>query len=164
MNIIIIVAMTADRVIGKDGKLPWHVPEDLKFFKRTTQGHAIVMGRKTFESMGRPLPARRNIVVTRQAEFSLEPTNQAQVRIAHSLNEAIHNETLDPFESKRQLFIIGGGEIFAEAINIADEMFITHINQAVDGDTLFPAYNTNDWIDCGLVDPGFELAHRYIRK
>lgn len=186
MKLIIIVAMTHDRVIGKDGKLPWHVPEDLKFFKRTTQGHAIIMGRKTLESMGRPLPRRRNVVITRQAGYrpaavAMKPSDdpaldvlfapedsaarrmpdQTCLDVVHSLDEAIE---LCRRRGEQTAFIIGGGKVYAEAIDRADEMLITRIDGAYDGNTFFPEWNRDNWNDAGLADPVFPLATRFVRR
>jgi dihydrofolate reductase len=185
MKLIIIVAMTADRVIGKDGKLPWHVPEDLKFFKRTTQGHAIVMGRKTYESMGRALPLRRNVVITRQANYrpagaAVKPTDDSALEVlfapddesarrapdqtcldvVHSLDTAIE---LCRRRGEEKAFVIGGGEIFKDAIERVDEMLITHIEGDFDGDTFFPAWNAADWTEAGPADSTFPAAVRYVR-
>lgn len=186
MKIVLIVAMTADRVIGKDGRLPWHMPEDLKFFKRTTQGHAVIMGRKTYESMGKPLPRRRNIVITRQSDYqpAIAPTkptedpaldvlfapdddsarrapDQTCLDVVHSLDDAI---VLCRRRNEQIAFIIGGGEIFVDAIYRADEMLITRIEGKYEGDTFFPKWNPTDWSDAGPADAAFPAATRYARR
>ena len=130
----IVVAMDARRGIGIDNKLPWHLPEDLAHFKRVTLGHPIVMGRKTFESIGRPLPGRRNIVVTRNRDWRHEG-----VEVAHSLEDAI---ALAGIEAAS---IIGGAQIFAEALALADRMIVTHIDKVYDCDTFFPEIDTTRW-------------------
>ena len=125
----LIVAVARNGVIGKDGALPWHMSEDLKHFKKTTHGHAVIMGRKTHDSIGRPLPKRRNIVVTRQTG-TLFPGCEA----AHSLDEAIAvARTTDECP-----FIIGGASLYEEALPIATELHLTTIDEDVDGDTYFP--------------------------
>ncbi len=127
MKILIIAALDRNRVIGRDGKLPWHCPEDLKRFKRLTTGHVVLMGRKTYESLGKPLPHRRNVVVSsRQIEG---------VESYRSLSEAL--ESLGDVET---LFIIGGGEVFRQALPLADGMHLTIIEGEHEGDTFFPEY------------------------
>lgn len=120
-----VVAMTADRVIGKGGTLPWHLPEDLKFFKRTTSGHPIVMGRKTYESIGRPLPKRRNIVLTRDRGWSAEG-----VEVIHSPEELRDLPELDG-----RVFVIGGAEIYRAFTPLLDDWLVSHVDGAYDGDT-----------------------------
>jgi len=125
----LIVAVARSGVIGKGGALPWHVSEDLRHFKKTTSGHVIIMGRKTHDSIGRPLPKRRNIVVTRQADAQF-PGCEA----ANSLTEAIAlARTTDDCP-----FIIGGASLYEEALPLATELHLTTIDEDVDGDTYFP--------------------------
>lgn len=133
-HLTIVVAMDAKRGIGIDNKLPWHLPEDLAHFKRVTLGHPIVMGRKTFDSIGRPLPGRRNIVVTRNANWRHEG-----VEVAHSLQDAV---ALAGGESAS---IIGGAQIFAEALDLADRMIVTHIDKQYACDTFFPEIDPARW-------------------
>lgn len=126
-----IVAMTPDRVIGRNGKLPWHLPADLAFFKRTTLGHAIVMGRKTWDSIGRPLPKRRNLVLTRDRTCHAEGA------------EVFHSpEDLPGLlgEHSRKVFIIGGAEIYAAFLPRLDELIVTHLLANHPGDTYFPPF------------------------
>ncbi|MGB5809152.1 MAG: dihydrofolate reductase [Polyangiales bacterium] len=125
----LIVAVSRNGVIGRDGALPWHVPEDLKHFKRTTSGHAIIMGRKTFESIGRPLPSRRNIVVsTTVSAFD-------GCEAVESLDEAIAlARTSDELP-----FVIGGARLYEEALPLVTEIHLTHIDEDIEGDTHFPA-------------------------
>ena len=125
----LIVAVARNGVIGKDGDLPWHVSEDLKHFKKTTNGHVIIMGRKTHDSIGRALPRRRNIVVTRQPDLRF-----AGCETANDLEEAIAlARTTDACP-----FIIGGASLYEEALPIATELHLTTIDQDVEGDTYFP--------------------------
>ncbi len=128
--ISLIVAMTDDRVIGRDNKLPWHLPEDLARFKRLTMGHPIVMGRKTFESIGKALPGRQNIVVTRNRSW-----NASGIDIAKSLSEAISKAT-----RKDEVFIIGGASVFQEALPMADRLYLTIVHAVIPGDTFFPPF------------------------
>lgn len=141
MQLSAIVAMTPERVIGKGGDLPWHLPEDLKFFKRTTSGHAIVMGRKTYESIGRPLPKRRNIVLTRDPGWSAEG-----VEVIHSPADLSQLEGIEG-----RVFIIGGSEIYAAFLPHLDELLVSHVRESHDGDTRFPAFedgfSPGEWIE-----------------
>jgi dihydrofolate reductase len=119
--------------MGKKGGLPWYIPEDLRKFKTLTTGHPIIMGRKTFESIGRPLPNRTNIVITRDSTF-----HQEGIVVVSSLEMAIHKA--QEVESK-ELFIIGGGEIFRQSIDFADKLYITLVHEEIDGDIIFPEYS-----------------------
>jgi dihydrofolate reductase len=130
MKLSAIVAMTPDRVIGRGGDLPWHLPEDLKFFKRTTSSHPIVMGRKTYDSIGRPLPKRRNIVLTRDTSWSAEG-----VEVIHSPEEL---KELDGIAE--QVFVIGGSEIYAAFLPYLDELIVSHVKESHEGDTRFPEF------------------------
>jgi dihydrofolate reductase len=133
-HLSLVVAMDANRGIGVDNKLPWHLPEDLAHFKRVTLGHPIIMGRKTFESIGRPLPGRRNIVVTRNGNWHHEG-----VDVVHSLDEAVALVGADSAS------IIGGAQIFAEAMRVADRLIVTHIDKVYRCDTFFPAIDHASW-------------------
>lgn len=138
MKVYIIAAVASNGVIGRDGKLPWHYPEDLKHFKTVTTGHAVVMGRKTWESIGKPLPNRRNIVLTRNAAYPLP----AGVERYDTLDAA-----LDASRTRKQekAFVIGGEQVFAEALKKADGMYLTHVEQSVEGDSRFPAWDPGEW-------------------
>jgi dihydrofolate reductase len=132
MQLTAIVAMTPDRVIGRNGTLPWHLPEDLAFFKRTTSGHTVVMGRKTYESIGRPLPRRRNIVLTRDANWSAPG-----VEVIHSPEDLGLSGT--PGE---RVFIIGGAEIYAAFLPHLDDLIVSHVKECFAGDTRFPEFES----------------------
>jgi dihydrofolate reductase len=125
-----IVAMTPSRVIGSNGSLPWHLPGDLAFFKRTTTGHPVVMGRKTFDSIGKPLPNRRNIVLTRDSEWSAPG-----VEVIHDPREL---PTLPALGER--VFIIGGAEIYAAFMPLLDDLIVSHVKAEHGGDTRFPDY------------------------
>src|SRR5690606_35726496 len=133
--ISLIVAHSQNYVIGNKGSIPWHLSDDLKRFKDITTGHAIIMGRKTYESIGRPLPNRTNIVVTRNTEFKAEG-----VQVASSLDEAVKLAGNDP-----EIFIIGGGEIYKQALKKADRVYATIIDTEIEGDTHFPRLNLDQW-------------------
>lgn len=129
-QLVAIVAMAPNRIIGNLGALPWHLPEDLKFFKQTTQGHPIVMGRKTFDSIGKPLPNRRNIVLTRDPSWS-----HPNVEIIHSPREL---ENLPNLSNHDTIFIIGGAEIYQAFASQLDALIVSHVHQTYPGDTQFP--------------------------
>jgi dihydrofolate reductase len=133
-HITLVVAIDAQRGIGVDNTLPWHLPEDLAHFKRVTLGHPIIMGRKTFDSIGRPLPKRRNIVVTRSRDWRHEG-----VESAASLDEAIALVGEEPAS------IIGGAQVFNEAMPLADRMIVTHIDAVYRCDTFFPEIDPALW-------------------
>jgi len=147
---IAIAAMSPDRVIGVDGKIPWHLSEDLKFFKLTTLGHVVVMGRKTFESLGRPLPGRENWVLSRTASFDGS-------RVFRSPAEIV-----TPADG-REVFVIGGAELYAALLPRCREVVLTHVDIRVTGDTWFPEFETE--FDAGEVvqaGDGYEIR-RYRR-
>lgn len=135
--ISLLVAMDRNRVIGAKNDLPWHLPNDLKFFKELTTGHTIIMGRKTYESIGKPLPNRKNVVLTKQTHDFPEPV------------EVIHNlETIMEWDKKNineELFIIGGGSIFKQMLFRADRLHITYIDAEFAGDTYFPDFSEKEW-------------------
>jgi len=140
MIISVIVAISENNVIGKDGKIPWHLPQDLKYFKKVTMGHHIVMGRKTYESIGRPLPGRENIVVTKQEDYKAEGCT-----IVHSLGAAI---AIARMNSENELFIIGGSSIYETMMPDAQKLYLTKVFTTVeDGDAFFPAYDKRMWIE-----------------
>lgn len=131
-----IVAMDDNRVIGKNNQLPWRLPEDLKFFKKVTMGHPVAMGRKTHESIGRLLPGRKNIVITRNVDFLSDGC-----LIIHSIQEFVQYCK----ENKEEVFVIGGAEIFKETFEYANRLYITHIHEEFDGDTFFPEFDYSNW-------------------
>lgn len=134
-TISIIVALAKkNRVIGKNNKLPWHIPEDLKHFKDVTEGHPVIMGRKTYESIGRPLPNRTNIAISRNKNY-----NAPGCLVASSLADSIK---LAKEKDPNEIFIIGGGQIFKEAIAITDKLYLTLVEGDFDGDVYFPEYES----------------------
>ncbi len=136
MLISLIVAMANRRVIGCGNAMPWHMPADLRHFKAVTLGKPVVMGRRTFESIGRPLPGRRNLVISRNPEWQA-----ADVEVAPSLDAALAR--LADYD---EVMIIGGGQLYAEALPRADRLYLTHIELAVEGDTFFPDYSGYEWL------------------
>jgi dihydrofolate reductase len=154
LHLTAIVAMTPDRVIGRAGTLPWHMPEDLAFFKRMTSGHPIVMGRKTYESIGRPLPKRRNIVLTRGGSWAAPG-----VEVIHHPSELRGLPDLDG-----TVFIIGGSEIYAAFLPELDDLLVSHVFDEHAGDTRFPEFETA-FPESELLEshPGFEVR-RWTRR
>lgn len=138
MPVTIVAAVARNGVIGRDGDLPWHLPEDLRHFKELTMGGTLVMGRKTYESIGRPLPGRRTVVVTRQPDWSAEG-----VETASSLEDALARA------GDGDVFVVGGGEIYRQALERADVLEITEVHTEPDGDVFFPE-----------IPAEFELVHR----
>lgn len=135
MNISLLVAMAANRTIGIHNTLPWRIPEDLKRFKALTLGHHLIMGRKTYDSIGRPLPGRTTVIVSRNHRLQV-----AGCLVAHSLPEAIALCRDDA-----EIFVVGGAEIYAQALPLADTLYITEIQQDVVGDAHFPVFDRTQW-------------------
>lgn len=151
-RLIAIVAMAANRVIGRDGALPWHYPEDLKFFKRTTLGHPILMGRTTFESIGRPLPGRQNIVLSR----TLEPREGITViRDVSELSSAC--------PSAETLFVIGGAQIYAELLPRCDGLYLTLVKKEYEGDTFLPPFE-DGFVLKEVLETTEDLEFRYYQR
>jgi dihydrofolate reductase len=137
MSVTLVAAMGTNRVIGVDGGMPWHISEDLKHFKRTTLGGTMIMGRKTFDSIGRPLPGRRTIVVTRDPAWAHDGVDAAA-----SLTEAF--ELVDAAD---ETFVVGGGEIYAQSLPVADRLVLTEVDDAPVGDTFFPEWSRTEFAE-----------------
>lgn len=135
MIVSVLAAVADNDVIGRNNDLPWHLPKDLQWFKRLTTGHAIVMGRRTFESIGRPLPNRRTIVLSRSERFA-----PAGVETAPSLAAA-----LELASDETEVFVVGGATVYAEALPRADRLYLTRVHADVTGDVTFPRLNVNEW-------------------
>ncbi len=134
MGLTLIVAMARNRVIGRDGQLPWHLPADLKHFKRNTVGKPILMGRLTYESIGRPLPKRRNLVLTRRDDFSAPG-----IEVFNTMGAALESCT------EPEVMLIGGAQLYAHALDRCDRMLVTVVDAEVDGDALFPDFDATEW-------------------
>lgn len=145
MILSLIVAAANHRIIGNRGRIPWKLPADLRYFRRKTEGHPVIMGRKTFQSIGRVLPNRRNIVITRQ-DFPQKPL---EFDVAHSLQEALDIAKKD---SPEEIFVIGGGEIYAQAMPLADRIYFTHVHAEFEGDTVFPPIDPREWVEAARDD------------
>lgn len=148
-QISLIVAMATNRVIGANNRIPWHIPDELKMFKRLTMGHHIVMGRKTYESIGRLLPGRTTVIVTRQRDYAVPGAI-----IAHSLQDAINAAARDD-----EIFVIGGAELFREALPIADRLHLTVVEAKPDGDTFMPEFDVTRWREVSREEkPGYRYS------
>lgn len=160
----IIVAYAQHRVIGLDNQLPWHLPEDLKRFKALTMGHHIIMGRKTYESLGRLLPGRTTVIVTRNRDFQV-----AGALIAHSLSDAIALCKNADGQADEEVFLIGGAELYQSAMQIAHKLYVTEVDLAVQGDAYFSDIESNIWQEvarekhASVTGLAFEYV-TYLRK
>ena len=137
MNISLIVAASTNNVIGKNGKMPWHLPNDLKHFKNVTWAMPVIMGRKTFESMGKPLAGRKNIIITRQSDYKPE----GAIAVSSLTDAVAAAKQMDV----KEVFVIGGGEIYKMAWEKANRVYLTRIKLDTDGDTFFPEINPKEW-------------------
>lgn len=148
MTLSLIVAMASNRVIGINNQLPWYLPNDLKYFKQVTMGKPIIMGRKTYDSIGKPLPGRTNIVITRQADYQ-PPADNGLVKVVASLAEArAMAEDVCLINGQDEAMIIGGAEIYALALPHVDRMYITEVRAEVNGDAYFPEFDRSAWQAC----------------
>lgn len=172
-KISIIVAASQNGVIGRDGGMPWRLSTDLKRFKALTIGHPIIMGRKTFDSIGKPLPGRLNIVITRDMDWAFDgamrvSSLQAALDLAIAHLESIHSQNEDPdADLPEQVFITGGGEIYRQSMGLVDTLLVTHILAEIDGDTHFPEIEAEIWeetlreeVPAGEKDT---IATRFVR-
>jgi dihydrofolate reductase len=153
-RIVLVAAMDKNRAIGRGGALPWHLPDDLKRFKRLTLGKTVLTGRKTFQSIGRPLPGRRNLVLTRDISFRPEG-----VELVHSVEDALKLDS--------EIMVIGGGEVYALTLPIATQMHLTLVDTAIsDADAFFPAWSSLEWRETlrefHPADPRHAFAFSYV--
>lgn len=141
-RLALIAAVAENGCIGIDNKLPWYLPEDLKYFKAVTSGKPVIMGRSTFDSLGRPLPNRTNIVITRNRDY----TAPEGVRVVHSLDEAIKvAEAVAHIAGNDEIIVIGGAQIYTEALPHIDRMYLTEVKKSVPGDAFFPEWDASGW-------------------
>lgn len=146
--IAMIVAMAENRVIGRNNQLPWYLPGDLKYFKMTTMGKPLIMGRKTYESIGKPLPGRANIVVTGNRNYAAEG-----VRVVHSVDEAIQlASSIAIVDGAKEVMVIGGAELYKELLPRTQRLYLTKIHASVDGDACFPSLNWGLWQELNRED------------
>jgi dihydrofolate reductase len=156
-RLCLIAALAANGVIGKDGGLPWRLPADLKRFKALTMGHPLVMGRKTYESIGKPLPGRRNLVITRNRDYSAPGCE-----VVHSLDAA-----MAACSGTADVFIIGGAELYRESLPAAHSLELTEIHAEFDGDAFFPEFKRGEWRetarDVHAGEPGIAFRYDFVR-
>jgi len=150
MTISIVVAIAANNAIGKDNQLLWRLPNDLKHFKQITSGHTIIMGRKTYDSVGKPLPNRRNIVITRQN------INIEGCEVVNSLDAALALCANEP-----EIFIVGGAEIYKHAMQVTNRIYLTIVHQSFDGDTYFPEIKADEWKETEREDYQPDEKHQF---
>lgn len=153
MTISFVVAASANNAIGKDNQLLWHLPNDMRFFKNTTWGSVVIMGRKSFESMGKALKGRINIVITRQDSWQAE-----DAIVANDLQDALQKAEA---ANCKEIFIIGGGEIYKQSLGIADKIYLTRVHANIDGDTFFPELDPSIWELISSEDFKKDEKHQY---
>ena len=158
MKISLIVAMASNRVIGNNNVMPWHLSADLKKFKQITMGSPILMGRKTFESIGRPLPGRINIILTRNPEYQ-----QDGCLVVNDIETAIKKGC----ENAGEIFVIGGADLYDAMLPVADALYLTIINKAFEGDTFFPDIDLNEWLEVEREtihdDPDAKFSYSFLK-
>jgi len=145
VKLSLIVALAENHVIGRDNKLPWYLPNDLKYFKQVTLGKPVIMGRKTYESIGKPLPGRSNIIITRQPDYQPHGANDS-VKVVASLQAARElAENICLIDGQQEAMIIGGAEIYTLALPLVDRMYLTEVHAEVEGDAFFPSFQRDAW-------------------
>ncbi|HRP62404.1 MAG TPA: dihydrofolate reductase [Phycisphaerales bacterium] len=156
MRLAIIVAMSENRVIGRGGGLPWHLPDDLRHFKRTTKGHVVVMGRRTFDSIGRmPLPGRTNIIITRDRNYEAPGA-----QVSHSFAEAVTlAQRCAPPDA--EVFVLGGADIFRLALPVAHKLYLTLVHATIEGDVHFPEFDLTAWRLIDETQHAADANHAY---
>ena len=154
MKLIVIAALSEDGTIGDKGRIPWHISADLKRFKQLTMRHTVIMGRKTFESIGKPLPGRRNIVLTRNPALSFPDSVERFSDFRDALNAC----------GDGTVFVIGGAEVYREALPHADTLLLTHVHKRVSGDTRFPVFDRAEWVEVSRHDTEECSFVEYTRK
>ena len=152
MKLSLIVAMADNRVIGRDNQLPWHLPDDLKRFKQITMGHPVIMGRKTFESIGRPLPKRHNVILSRQSSFHAEGVTVLKDP----------REVIEIFKAEEEVFVIGGAEIYQLFLKDADLLYLTLVHESVSGDVLFPEYDPTEFNEVSRETVEKPIPHSFV--
>lgn len=150
----IVVAADEDNAIGKDNQLLWHLPRDLKFFKKITTGHTVIMGRKTYDSVGKPLPNRRNIVISRQLGLEIPGCE-----VVASVAEAMH--LVAEQEVDRDAYIVGGAEVFRQTLSLSDRIYLTRVHHRFDADTYFPKLDVSAWKLISREDHPQDEKHKY---
>ncbi|RUM92909.1 MAG: type 3 dihydrofolate reductase [Thiomicrospira sp.] len=152
MNIAMIVAMDKNRIIGADNDMPWHLPDDLKFFKANTVNKPVIMGRKTFESIGsKPLPKRRNLIITRNVDYAV-----SGAEVFHTVEEALNS-----CKSEAEIIIMGGGQLYAQMMPFANKLYVTLVDVEVTGDTVFPEWLASEWQEVSKERHDKDERHAY---
>ncbi|QBZ82578.1 Dihydrofolate reductase type 3 [Hydrogenovibrio crunogenus] len=152
MNIAMIAAMDKNRIIGADNDMPWHLPDDLKFFKANTVNKPVIMGRKTFESIGsKPLPKRRNLIITRNVDYAV-----SGAEVFHTVEEALHS-----CKSEAEIIIMGGGQLYAQMMPFANKLYVTLVDVEVTGDTVFPEWLASEWQEVSKERHDKDERHAY---
>ena len=157
MNITLIAAVAEDGTIGNEGRIPWHISDDFKRFKRLTMGHPIIMGRKTYESIGKPLPDRTNIVLTRNPQFRAPEGVHAFGGLDAALDFCRQQQA-------QTVFVIGGAEIYRQSIGRADVLLLTHVHETISGDTKFPEFDRSRWVEVSRQDAADHSFVEYARR
>ena len=162
-RLVLVAAVAENGVIGLDGGMPWHLPGDLKHFKRTTLGKPVIMGRRTFDSIGRkPLPGRTNIVVSRDLEARLDEAEKWKVHSASSFDLALTIARIDAEKKNAdEIAVIGGAQLYAEALPLADRLYLTEVHANPKGDARFPAFNRADWREVSRDGPHREPGEAF---
>ena len=158
MKLAMIVAMAKNNVIGLNNDMPWHLPADLQWFKKTTLGCPIIMGRKTYDSIGRPLPGRLNIILSRDTELRIDGCT-----VVHSLEEALEVAEVDdnPNNTKNEIFITGGAHLYNKFLADVDTLYLTKIDAELEGDTFFPDYTQYNWEETQRIENPADDKNRY---
>ena len=148
MTIALIVAASQNNVIGRNNQLPWHLPGDLQYFKTMTLGKPVIMGRKTFESIGKPLPGRDNIVISRQTNYTADG-----IKVVSSLEQAIAlGQSINLINGIEEVMVIGGAQIYEKSLDLADRVYLTRVHRKVEGDAYFPALDSQLWHEIARED------------
>lgn len=148
----LIAAVSENNVIGRDNALPWNLPNDLRYFREKTKGHPVIMGWKNYQSIGRPLPHRKNIVI------SMRPEKIEGCEVVSSLDEALIHAQKD---TDGEIFIIGGGQTYREALPLADRVYLTRVHAVIDGDITFPDFPTDEWYEVSREPHGTDEQHAF---
>lgn len=153
MRVSLLVAVAERGVIGRDGGLPWRLPADLRFFKRVTMGHHVIMGRRTWESIGRPLPGRTMVVLSRDPALVVPGAS-----VVHELADAL---ALARAAGDTEAFVIGGAEVYARALPLADRLYLTRVHADVEGDVCFPVYDPQEWVEVAREEHAADEHHAH---
>ena len=153
MHVSIIVAKTKNHVIGLNNQLPWHLPKDLQHFRQITMGHHVIMGRKTFVSIGKALPGRKFIIVSRNPNY--------HVRACVIVQDVATGLTVAEQAGETEIFIAGGGEVYQETLALADKIYLTEVQARLEGDTFFPIIKTNEWKEVKRIHHSIDGQHLY---